>query len=203
LRGYLTKAPGKLALLLFAVLIGLSSLLYTRNLVKKLKAEERENIGLWAEAIRLINAADSTSNLEFLSTVIEMNNTVPVVLADESDRIIASRNFATGRKQDPGYLEKNLDRIKRENEPVRIDLSNYHYNMVYYEDSILLTALTYYPYIQIGIILLFIFVSYLAFLSSRKAEQNQLWVGMSKETAHQLGTPSSSLSAWVEILQEK
>jgi signal transduction histidine kinase len=202
-RAYLAKAPGKLALLLFAVLIGLSSLLYTRNLVRKLKAEERENVSLWAEAIRLVNSADSTHNLEFLSTVIEMNNTVPVVLADESDRIIASRNFDSRRKKDPRYIEKNLDRIRHENEPIRIDLPDYHYNMVYYEDSIILTALTYYPYIQLGIIVLFILVSYLAFQSSRKAGQNQLWVGMSKETAHQLGTPASSLSAWVEILQEK
>lgn len=200
---YFTKAPGKLALLLFAVLIGLSSLLYTQNLVRKLKAEERENVALWAEAIRLINATDSTQNLEFLSTVIEMNNTVPVILADESDRIIASRNFDSGRKKDPHYLEKHLDRIKSDNEPIKIDLPGSHYNMVYYEDSIILTALIYYPFIQLGIILLFILVSYLAFFSARKAEQNQLWVGMSKETAHQLGTPASSLSAWVEILQEK
>lgn len=196
-------APGKLALLLFAVLIGLSSLLYTENLVKKLKAEEREKVELWAEAIRLINASDSSQNLEFLSTIIEYNNTVPVILTDESDNIIASLNFESKRKKEPGFLENNLDRIKQENEPIKIDLGNDHFNMVYYKDSIILTALIYYPYIQLGIIILFILVSYLAFLSSRKAEQNQVWVGMSKETAHQLGTPTSSLSGWIEILQEK
>ena len=196
-------APGKLALLLFAVLIGLSSLLYTENLVKKLKAEEREKVELWAEAIRLINASDSSQNLEFLSTIIEYNNTVPVILTDESDNIIASLNFESKRKKEPGFLENNLDRIKQENEPIKIDLGNNHFNMVYYKDSIILTALIYYPYIQLGIIILFILVSYLAFLSSRKAEQNQVWVGMSKETAHQLGTPTSSLSGWIEILQEK
>ena len=200
---YTKYAPGKLALLLFAVLMGLSSLLYTENLVKKLKAEEREKVELWAEAIRLINASDSSQNLEFLSTIIEYNNTVPVILTDESDNIIASLNFESKRKKEPGFLENNLARIKQENEPIKIDLGNDHFNMVYYKESIILTALIYYPYIQLGIIILFILVSYLAFHSSRKAEQNQVWVGMSKETAHQLGTPTSSLSGWIEILQEK
>ena len=197
------KYPGKLALLLFAVLIGLSSLFYTQNLVNKLKAEERKNVGLWAEAIELINASDSSQNLEILSTIIELNSTVPVILADESDNIIASRNFDPGREKEPEFLEKKLERIKQENEPIRIDLPDNHYNMVYYEDSIILTTLIYYPYIQLAIITLFILVSYLAFWSSRKAEQNQVWVGMSKETAHQLGTPTSSLSGWIEILQDK
>lgn len=197
------KTLWKLALLLFAVLIGLSSLLYTENLVKKLKTEERENVELWAEAIRLINSSDSNQDLEFLSTVNEYNNTVPVILTDESDNIIASRNFDKNRNKEPGFLNKNLEKIKQKNEPIKIDLENNHFNLVYYEDSIILTMLIYYPYVQLGIIILFILVSYLAFSSSRKAEQNQVWVGMSKETAHQLGTPTSSLAGWIEILQER
>ena len=93
--------------------------------------------------------------------------------------------------------------MKEENNPIIINLENGHYNLIYYKDSIILTMLIYYPYIQLGIIILFIIVSYLAFRSSRKAEQNQVWVGMSKETAHQLGTPTSSLAGWIEILQHK
>lgn len=197
------KTGWKLALLLFSVLIGLSSLLYTENLVKKLQAEERENIELWAEATRLINSSDSNQNLDFLLTVIENNNTVPVILTDESDNIIASRNFDENRSNESDFLKKNLERIRQKNDPIKIDLDNDHFNLVYYKNSIILTMLIYYPYVQVGIIILFILVSYLAFSSSRKAEQNQVWVGMSKETAHQLGTPTSSLAGWIEILQQK
>lgn len=193
----------KLVLLVFAVLIGLSSLLYTENLVSKLKAEERENVELWAEAIRMINSSDANQNLDFLKTVIDYNNTVPVILTDESDNIIDSRNFDTTRIKETGYLKNILERIKQKNKPIRIDLENNHFNLVFYKDSIILTMLIYYPYVQLGIIILFILVSYLAFSSSRKSEQNQVWVGMAKETAHQLGTPTSSLSGWIEILQQK
>jgi signal transduction histidine kinase len=136
-------------------------------------------------------------------TVIEYNNTVPVILTDESDNIIDSRNFDKNRINEPDFLKKNLEKIRQKNDPIKIDLDNDHFNLVYYKDSIILTMLIYYPYVQVGIIILFILVSYLAFSSSRKAEQNQVWVGMSKETAHQLGTPTSSLAGWIEILQQK
>ena len=89
------------------------------------------------------------------------------------------------------------------NNPIVINLENNHFNLIYYKDSTILTMLIYYPYIQLAIIVLFILVSYLAFSSSRKAEQNQVWVGMSKETAHQLGTPTSSLAGWIEVLQHR
>jgi signal transduction histidine kinase len=100
-------------------------------------------------------------------------------------------------------MKKNLKKIKEKNDPIIIDLEKGHFNLIYYKDSIILTMLIFYPYIQLGIIILFILVSYLAFSSSQKAEQNQVWVGMSKETAHQLGTPTSSLAGWIEILQHK
>jgi signal transduction histidine kinase len=105
--------------------------------------------------------------------------------------------------KDPKYLKKNLKRIKEKISPIVINLEEGHFNLIYYKDSTILTMLIFYPYIQLGIILLFILVSYLAFSSSQKAEQNQVWVGMSKETAHQLGTPTSSLAGWIEILQQK
>jgi two-component system, sporulation sensor kinase D len=190
-------------LLLFAILIGMSSLIYTGNLVKKLKTEERKNVELWAEATRLISLPDTTQNVEFLSTIIEKNNTVPVILTDESDSIIGSRNFDSNKTGNYNYLKKKLEKIKEKNKPIVNSLENGHYNLIYYKDSIILTMLIFYPYIQLGIIILFILVSYLAFSSSRKADQNQVFVGMSKETAHQLGTPTSSLAGWIEILQHK
>jgi signal transduction histidine kinase len=192
-----------LFLLLFAVLIGMGSLIYTGNLVSKLKIEERENVGMWAEATTLISISDTSQNFEFLSTIIENNNTVPVILTDESDSIISARNFDPHKINDYRYIRKKLEKIKEINKPIVNNLENGHFNLIYYKDSTILTMLIYYPYIQLGLIIMFILVSYLAFSSSRKAEQNQVWVGMSKETAHQLGTPTSSLAGWIEILQHK
>ncbi len=190
-------------LLLFAVIIGMGSLIYTEYLVSKLKVEERKNIQLWAEATRLISLPDTLQNVEFLSTIIENNNTVPVILTDESDSIIAARNFDSRKIADYRYLRKNLEKIKEQNKPIVNNLENGHFNLIYYKDSIILRMLIFYPYIQVALIILFILVSYQAFSSSRKAEQNSVWVGMSKETAHQLGTPTSSLAGWIEILQNK
>jgi signal transduction histidine kinase len=197
------KNLGKLFLLLFAIVIGMGSLIYTEYLVRKLKVEERKNVELWAEATRLISLPDTSQNIEFLSTIIENNKTIPVILTDEADSIISAGNFNSEKIDDPAFLRRNLEKIKEKREPILIDLGNEHLNLIYYKDSIILTMLIYYPYIQLGIIILFILVSYLAFSSSRKADQNQVWVGMSKETAHQLGTPTSSLAGWIEILQHK
>lgn len=197
------KTFWKLFLLLIAVLIGLGSLIYTESLVSKLKVEERRNVQLWAEATRLISLPDTSQNVEFLSTIIENNNTVPVILTDESDSIISARNFDAHKSSDYRYIKEQLEKIKERNKPIVNNLEKGHYNLIYYKDSIILTMLIYYPYIQLGIIIFFILVSYLAFRSSRKAEQNQVWVGMSKETAHQLGTPTSSLAGWIEILEQK
>ena len=158
---------------------------------------------MWAEATRLISLSDTSQNIEFLSSIIDRNNTVPVILTNESDSIISTRNFDNERINEPGYLIMNLEKIKGLNKPIVINLEGGHFNLIYYKDSIILTMLIYYPYVQLAIIILFILVSYMAFSSSRKAEQNQVWVGMSKETAHQLGTPTSSLAGWIEILQNK
>ena len=197
------KTFWKLFLLLIAVLVGMGSLIYTESLVSKLKVEERRNVQLWAEATRLISLPDTSQNVEFLSTIIENNNTVPVILTDESDSIISVRNFDAHKSGDYRYIKEQLEKIKERNKPIVNNLEKGHYNLIYYKDSIILTMLIYYPYIQLGIIIFFILVSYLAFRSSRKAEQNQVWVGMSKETAHQLGTPTSSLAGWIEILEQK
>jgi len=198
------KNVWKLTLFLFAILIGVSSFIYTSSLVKSLKAEERRKVEMWAEATRLIISSDSSQNLEFLSSIsTEGNTTIPVILTDGHDNIIDSRNFSPARINDPGYILRNLEKIKKKNEPIVIDLPNGFVNYIYYKDSIILTQLRYYPFVQLGLIILFILVSYMALSSSRKAEQNQVWVGMSKETAHQLGTPTSSLAGWIEILQNK
>ena len=195
------RSNWQVLLFFFAILIGVGSLIYTQFLVRSLKAEERKKVEMWAEATRLINSADSTQNLDFLLTIIENNNTVPVILTDGHDNIIDTRNLGQVKTEDPGFMGAKLEKMKSDNEPIIIELGNGFTNRIYYKDSIILSQLMYYPFIQLGFIILFILASYLALSSSRKAEQNRVWVGMSKETAHQLGTPTTSLSGWIEILQ--
>jgi signal transduction histidine kinase len=198
---HLNRSNWQAFLFFFAILIGVGSLIYTQFLVRSLKAEERKKVEMWAEATRLINSADSTQNLDFLLTIIQNNNTVPVILTDGHDNIINTRNLGQLKTQDPGFMAEKIEKMKSDNQPIIIDLGNGFTNRIYYKDSIILSQLIYYPFIQLGFIILFILSSYLALSSSRKAEQNRVWVGMSKETAHQLGTPTTSLSGWVEILQ--
>ncbi len=198
---YRNRSKWKILFFLFAIIIGIGSLIYTQYLVRSLKAEERKKVEMWAEATRLINSADSTQNLEFLFSIIENNSTVPVILTDGHDNIIAARNIEQGKIEDPGFMGQKLEKMKSSGKPIIIDLGNGFTNHIYYKDSIILSQLIYYPYIQLGFIILFILVSFLALSSSRRAEQSRVWVGLSKETAHQLGTPTTSLSGWVEILQ--
>ncbi len=189
-------------LLLGAVVIGLSSLYYTHRLVNQLSVEERKKVELWAEATRkLIEMDVEDTDFELLFRVIENNNTVPVILATESGDTISTRNLDHNRLKNHQYLERQLRIMKETHEPIEIKLEQDEKMYIYYKDSILLTKLFYFPYIQLAVIVLFILVSYFAFSASRKAEQNQVWVGLSKETAHQLGTPTSSLMAWLELIR--
>lgn len=206
MESYRYKSLWMLFLFLLAVLTGSGSLIYTRYLVDILKGEERKKAELWAQATIIINSADAEDpdqNLEFPFSIIENNTTIPVILTDSHDNIISAGNFSSEQLRDPEYIRIQLEKIKKKKDPIIIELGNGFINKIYYKDSIILTQLTYYPYVQLGIIILFILVAYLAFQSSRKVADNQVWVSMSKETAHQLGTPTSSLAGWVEILQEK
>ena len=187
-----------------AVLIGVGSLWYTNNLVNKLAYEEHKKVELWAKATSLIINSDLTGeSLEFLLSVIQNNETVPVIVVDKKNHILQQRNLDSAKMSNPVYLKHKLDYMMKENPPIEISISESEKQYLYYSRSIILTKLLYYPFIQLGIILLFIAIAYFAFDSSRKAEQNQVWVGLTKETAHQLGTPISSLMAWVEILKLK
>ena len=191
-------------LLIFAVIIGVGSLLYTHALVSDLKNEERKKAELLARTWRrLIDSNEDEENIGFLFSIIENNTTVPVILADENDNIIGYHNFDTLKLKDPGYLPGQLTRLREKSDPIIIDFGEGSRNYIYYKDSIILTRLTYYPYVQLAVIIMFILIAYVAFSMSRKAEQNRVWVGMSKETAHQLGTPTSSLSALSELISSR
>lgn len=191
-----------MVLFLLAIFIGIGSLFYTNKLVKTLSWEEKKKVQLWAEATSLL-AQEVYSNEDmslYLTQVIQENTTVPVILIDSEGKML-SRNLDSIKSQKPEYLKKQLAIMKGQNPPIQVVLNNGQKNYIYFKESTLLTKLTWYPYIQIGLIILFILVAYFAFSQSRHAEQNQVWVGLSKETAHQLGTPASSLSAWVEVLR--
>lgn len=191
-------------LLIAAVCIGISSLWITNNLVRRLAVEERKKVELWAEGMKQIAQNENLGqDISFIFQVIKNNETVPVIVTSQDDSILLTRNIDTLLTRDTTALRKKLQRMKESCNPIEIYISDNIKQLVYYEDSMLLTQLIYYPFIQLGVIFLFILVSYLAFSSSRKAEQNQVWVGMAKETAHQLGTPISSLMAWVELLSLK
>lgn len=201
---YSVKQRWKLMLFITAMAIAIGSLLYTNKLVNQLAEKEQEKVSIWADATRLLFESSQTeTDLNFLFKVIEDNNTIPVILTDQDDKILGYRNLDANKASDPNYLEKQLKQMKKTHQPLIADLGNGTKNYIYYKESILLQQLTIYPYLQLFVILLFMIISYVAFSSSRKAEQNKVWLGLSRETAHQLGTPTSSLMAWVELLKDK
>ncbi|MCK9206948.1 MAG: HAMP domain-containing histidine kinase [Salinivirgaceae bacterium] len=200
---YKNKRHWKVALFIVAIIIGALSTSYTGQLVDKMKVEERKRMMIWAEATKYVaNSEDLGQNINFYLNVITNNTTIPVILTDGNDSIITTLNLNKKKETDSIYLAKELAHMKTGHEPIEILFLDGGKNIIYYDDSTILKQLAVYPYVQLAIISLFILISYLAFSASRKAEQNQVWVGMSKETAHQLGTPISSLMAWVEILEQ-
>jgi len=194
---YSRKQNLKLALFVGAVLVAVAVFWYSSNLVKKLSRQERDRIEMWAKAVSEIQNVPS----ETLFTILESNSTIPVILTDSTDNVLQFRNLNERKSHNPDFVKESLKRMKEIHPPIVIELPDNMQQFVYYDDSVLLTSLFYYPFVQIGVTALFILVSYLAFSSSRRAEENQVWVGMSKETAHQLGTPISSLVAWVEMMK--
>jgi len=190
-------------LLLLAVTIGIGSFLYTNWLTNKMSIEERKNVELLAKATQVLANYDINSNqdISFEVDIINQNTTIPIIVTDSINQILNNRNISFSEANKEKVLQRELRTMKEQNEPIIIYVSETESQYLYYSDSILLENLKYYPLIQFAVVFLFIVVAYLAFNSSRNAEQNQVWVGMSKETAHQLGTPISSLMAWVELLK--
>lgn len=202
---YLKKRRWKILLLLVAVLIGVTSLVYTNWLIGQMSTQERKSVELWAEATKRIVSQDPTNSedLTFLQKIITNNTTIPVIIVSQDDTIMIDRNIRYNSKNKDAVLHRELKKMKSQNKPIEIVISPTDKQYLYYRDSTLLQNLRYFPLVQFAVIMLFIAVAYLAFSSSRKAQQNQVWVGMSKETAHQLGTPISSLMAWIELLKMK
>lgn len=193
-------------LVLFAIAIAIFSLLVSHSLVRDLETEEHNKMEVFAGAYRAINEADDDTDLSLVQSVLSGNNTIPVIVLDSNGEV---RDYLNVRVRDVdtlAYLAKRAVQMREKGNSIRIyhDLSvNDDFTEVCYDDSLMLNRLTVYPYIQLGVVVIFVLVAILALLYFKKTEQNRVWVGLSKETAHQLGTPISSLMAWTELLKEK
>lgn len=201
-------------MLTFAVVIAAGSLLYTKYLVKNIARSERTRAQIWALSMKQVLASDDNDFLNYVFAVRD-SSVVPAIVTNERGDIEFSRGLdstktfiklaAEGNKKlkyDPAYFKAELADMKKEHDPIRLKVLSENW-LVYYKDSPLLTQLKFFPYIQLSLIAIFLLMAYTAFSSSRKSEQDQVWVGLAKETAHQLGTPISSLMAWIELMKEK
>lgn len=182
----------KIILVVAAVVIAVASLLISHFLVLDLSKEEHNRMEVWAQALHALNAADETTDLTLVLNVIEGNNTIPVIVLNDEGGIDDFRNI-----KDTLDIKAYAQQMLKAGDTIHVD-----HQLVCYDESIMLKRLQAWPYVQLGIVLIFVVVAIFALLSSKRAEQNKVWVGLSKETAHQLGTPISSLMAWVEILKE-
>ena len=199
----------KIVLVLAAVVIAVVSLVVSHILIRDLAGEERAKMEVWAEAMRTLNHADENTDINLVLRVINSNNTIPVVVLDPNGQVQAYRNIDIDRCDNAAdttaFLARLGNHLLASNRFIRIVLDDNRstgYIDVCYDDSLMLRRLASYPYIQLGVVMLFVVIAIFALLTSKRAEQNKVWVGLSKETAHQLGTPISSLMAWVEILRE-
>lgn len=220
---YERQRTGKLIFLAASAVSIIVFLLLSNNIVKELAQQERERMNIWARATERLAQAEVGSDLEFLLSIISQNNSIPVMVSDEDFNILEFRNFSLPDKSDkdkslyeelsPRNQEYLLSRLKKpggnrplsemaESNPhfIRVEIYANTYQYIYYEDSILLRRLSLYPYIQLTVMVILALIIYLAVVYTKRAEQDRVWVGLSKETAHQLGTPISSLMAWSEYL---
>ena len=171
-------------------------MLASHYLVRDLQTEERNKMEVWAKAMEALNQEDEMSYLLLVAQVMEGNNTIPVIVLDSKDHVMDYRNI-----EDSTNAETYAKQMKQAGNVIKIELGG-DYQQVCYDESIMLKRLTYYPYWALAVVLIFAIVAVFAILTAKRAEQNKVWVGLSKETAHQLGTPISSLMAWVEVLKE-
>ncbi len=204
----------KILLVFAAVVIAVASLVVSHILIRDLAMEEHNKMEVWAEAMRTLNRADENTDINLVLKVINGNNTIPVIVLDSNGNVQAYRNIdikdCENAEDTMRFVQYMGRKLMREDRDIRIaiddsntdSISSADYINVCYDDSVMLRRLASYPYIQLGVVMIFVVIAIFALLTSKRAEQNKVWVGLSKETAHQLGTPISSLMAWVEILKE-
>ena len=198
----------KILLVLMAIVIAIASLVASHLLTKDLYEEEHKKVEIWAEAMRTLNMDDENSGMNLVLKVIEDNTTIPVIVLDAHGGVQIFRNIEVKANNYNDSIQKIAvmgNSMKNAGRSIRIsigDSSKNDFIDVCYDDSVMLKRLATYPYVQLGVVLIFVIIAIFALLTSKRAEQNKVWVGLSKETAHQLGTPISSLMAWTEVLKE-
>ncbi|MBQ5505626.1 MAG: HAMP domain-containing histidine kinase [Prevotella sp.] len=198
----------KILLVLMAIVIAIASLVASHLLTKDLYEEEHKKVEIWAEAMRTLNMDDENSGMNLVLKVIEDNTTIPVIVLDAHGGVQIFRNIEVKANNYKDSIQKIAvmgNSMKNAGRSIRIsigDASKNDFIDVCYDDSVMLKRLATYPYVQLGVVLIFVIIAIFALLTSKRAEQNKVWVGLSKETAHQLGTPISSLMAWTEVLKE-
>ena len=203
---YDNKSVWKIILVISALFIGLGSLWYTNRLVKVLAEGEKRQIGLYAKGLQAITDSETGGNMTFLfQEIIEANHTIPVILTDDQGDPISYKNIELdsllSEETRDAFLKEQIVEMEEIHPRIQISYLGVVTNYIYYKNSWVLAQLQYYPFLQLTVIAIFMLIAYLAFSSSRRAEQNRVWVGLAKETAHQLGTPLSSLMAWTEIIK--
>ena len=190
----------KYAFMAIAIVIAVASLVFSNRLVKELAKEERNKIEIWAAATELLAKSDENTDMNLVLQILQSNKTIPVILYDKTSETVTANNIKLPAKDVHGFLLKKTDEFARKHDPIPLEEFNQY---VYYDDSFILKRLQAYPYVQLLAISIFIALAFFALMSSQKAQQNKVWAGLSKETAHQLGTPISSLLAWMEYLKLK
>lgn len=191
----------KIILLLLAVFIGGITLFFSKRLSEKVAQEEKKKVQTWAKAMKMLSDPDVEGDLSFYLELVKDNSTIPAIVVNETGKITQFINLDSSMVNSQKYLLQKLAEFKNTNEAISIPIDKGIVHTVYYGESSVLRQLRYYPFIVLGVVALFILVSYFAFSFSRRAEQNQVWVGLAKETAHQLGTPISSLMGWVDVIE--
>ncbi|WP_027000845.1 sensor histidine kinase [Eisenibacter elegans] len=202
---YQEKSRFKSGFAVVALIFCVASLYYTHLLVQKLAEREQRIIDLYAKALTFVIRSDIDEELTFLlQEIIGANSSIPVILV-QNDSIISYRNIDTPERAPLAYMEQRLAKelalMKQQNPPIAVEIDDDTVSYIYYRNSNLLSQLRYYPYIQFMVLGTLGFLIYIAFSYSRRAEQNRVWVGLAKETAHQLGTPISSLMAWIDYMR--
>ena len=193
-------------LIVVAIVIAVASLFVSQSLVKDLSREEHSKMELFAQAYQSLSDADENTDLGLVLAVMSGNQTIPVIVVDETGDVKSFLNIEIRKADTLAYLNSCVERMRSLGNAIKIyydESDTEHYNEVCFDESLLLNRLTVYPYIQLGVVVLFVLIAIFALLSFKKTEQNRVWVGLSKETAHQLGTPISSLMAWNELLKDK
>ena len=195
----------RVVVIVVGILLGSLSILSTNRMAQRLREKEQHDVALWAHAMERVNrdVFGGSLNDPLVQDIMSNGNNIPFIITDENLQVLQSHLVPEEILEHPDKLRRRIDEFTEENPPlpIRFLWSTDHYHIIFYGRSNLLKSLYYYPYIQILVITLFVLLGYIAFRSSKQDEQNRVWIGLAKETAHQLGTPTSSLLGWIEYLR--